>query len=143
MSVTVRDAGVADATGLARLMGVLGYPTTEEAMRGRMERIVADPGFATFLAEDGAGRAVGMVGVMVGLSYNFDAPYARIIALVVDEAARGTGVGAALVARAEQWARAAGAGAIHLTTAMHRDGAHAFYERVGYQATGLRFHKRL
>lgn len=143
MSVTVRDAGVADATGLARLMGVLGYPTTEEAMRGRMERIVADPGFATFLAVDEAGRAVGMVGVMVGLSYNFDAPYARIIALVVDEAARGTGVGAALVARAEEWARAAGAGAIHLTTAMHRDGAHAFYERVGYQATGLRFHKRL
>lgn len=140
--VSVRAAGRADAEALARLMGVLGYPTEVDAMRVRLERILADADYATFLAEH-AGEPVGMVGVMRGLSYNHDAPYARIVALVVDDGYRGRGAGAMLVAAAEEWARAAGAGSIHLTTALHRDGAHAFYPRVGFEATGTRFYKRL
>ena len=141
--VTVRDAGPADAEALARLISGLGYPSEPEAVRRRMERIALDPGYATYIAEDEAGRALGMVGVMRGMAYNYDEPFARILALVVDEEVRGRGVGAALVRRAEEWAAAAGAPVVHLTTASHRGGAHAFYERIGYEATGLRFQKRL
>jgi GNAT superfamily N-acetyltransferase len=52
-------------------------------------------------------------------------------------------VGTALVQAAEAWARYAGAARVHLTTATHRDGAHAFYRRLGYAATGTRFFRRL
>jgi GNAT superfamily N-acetyltransferase len=138
----VRAAAQGDAPSIAALMGMLGYPTDEGAMRGRLERILADPGYATFVAER-AGAVIGMVGVMRGVAYNSDQPFARIVALVVDDQARGSGAGAALVRAAEKWAREQGAASIHLTTASHRDGAHAFYSRVGYQATGTRFHRRL
>src|SRR5688500_16147944 len=115
----VRSAGPADAEPLARLMGVLGYPTDPDAMRRRLERVAGDEGYATFLAQDPDGTVIGVVGVMRGWAYNHDAPYSRIIVLVVDEARRGRGAGAALVAAAEAWGRAAGAASIHLTTALH------------------------
>jgi hypothetical protein len=30
-----------------------------------------------------------------------------------------------------------------VTTALHREGAHRFYERIGYAKTGLRYYKEL
>jgi GNAT superfamily N-acetyltransferase len=43
----------------------------------------------------------------------------------------------------EAWARENGAASLHLTAARYREGAHRFYERIGYEATGLRFVRRL
>jgi hypothetical protein len=31
---------------------------------------------------------------------------------------------------------------VHLTTALHREGAHRFYERIGYARTGYRYVKK-
>lgn len=139
---TVRPADAGDVPEIARLLGELGYPTDTHAMAARLERIARDDHYATFVAENGEGLA-GLIGVMWGLAYNYDAPFARIVVLVVDERMRGRGTGAVLVAAAEEWARSAGATSIHLTTASHRDGAHAFYPRMGYAATGTRFYKKL
>ena len=47
----------------------------------------------------------------------------------------------ALVDEAEAWARAQGCRRIIVTTALHRTGAHAFYERIGYAHTGRRYGK--
>jgi GNAT superfamily N-acetyltransferase len=44
---------------------------------------------------------------------------------------------------AEDWARQRGAGEVMLTTHKHRTGAHNFYRRMGYEATGYRFYKEL
>lgn len=138
----IRPARPEDAAGLARLMEHLGYPTTPAQMAARLEGILPDPDYRTLVAEQGGGLT-GMVGVFRGRDYSRDEPYARILALVVDPARRGGGVGAALVREAEAWARAAGAGSVHLTTASHREGAHRFYERLGYRGTGLRYRKPL
>ena len=138
---TIRTADEGDAAVLAELMGMLGYPTTSEAMAGRLRRIAGREDYATFVAA--APDVIGLVSVMTGWGLNQDAPYARIIALVVDERRRGCGAGAALVRAAEAWAREAGAGSIHLTTANHRKGAHAFYRRLGYDDTGRRFYRSL
>ncbi|HYJ78193.1 MAG TPA: GNAT family N-acetyltransferase [Longimicrobiaceae bacterium] len=141
-ALTIRPAGEGDAEGLAPLMTHLGYPSTPEQMRARLARIAAHADYRTLAAER-AGRLVGMAGVKRGWAYNYDAPYARIVALVVAPQERGRGTGAALVAAAEEWARGEGAAAVHLTTALHRDGAHHFYRRIGYEQTGVRFVKRL
>ena len=140
--VRIRTAGAQDAAGLARLMEQLGYPTTAEQMAARLGPILADPDYRTLVAEAG-GALVGMVGVFRGRDYSRDPPYARVLALVVDPACRGSGVGAALMGAAEAWAREVGAGSMHLTTAAHRAGAHRFYERLGYEGTGLRYRKPL
>lgn len=141
-STHVRPAAPRDTAALAALISHLSYPTDTEAMRARMERISALPDHAAWVAES-EGEVIGMVGAMLGWAFNYDAPYARILALVVDPAHRGRGAGAALVRAAEEWARAHGAGYIHLTTGNQRGDAHRFYTRLGYDDTGKRFHKRL
>lgn len=138
---TLRDATLEDAPVLARLMGALGYPSDEEAVRNGLEAIMAHPDYRTVLAElDGA--VVGMVGMRRGLRWE-GAPFVQLAALVVDEAAQGRGVGTALVRETEAWARAQGAGMITLNSGHHREAAHRFYKKLGYEPTGLRFLKRL
>lgn len=139
----IRPAAAHDAASLAGLMAHLGYPTTPAEMAARLERILPDPAYHTLVAEADGGGLAGMVGMFRGHAYNYDAPYARVLALVVDPARRGSGIGAALMRAAEAWARDAGAGSVHLTTALQRDAAHRFYERLGYEATGLRYRKPL
>lgn len=56
---------------------------------------------------------------------------------------RGRGIGAALMAEAERRARAAGARLLQLTTDRSRLRAHAFYERLGFEASHLGYKKPL
>ena len=72
-----------------------------------------------------------------------DRPSGRLIALVVAERFRRRGVARALVRRAEVEARALGCSRIILTSADHREDAHAFYLAAGYEQTGRRFAKDL
>lgn len=53
--------------------------------------------------------------------------------VVVDEAARGSGVGAALTREAVQLARATGARTVDLTSRPSRAAANRLYERLGFQ----------
>lgn len=138
---TIRPAADADVPALAELATHLGYPTSEAQMRARMQRIAAHADYATLVAESG-GRVVGFVGLMWALSYVGDA-HARLLSLVVEPEERGRGTGAALVAAVEEWARARGASSVRLTTALHRERTHRFYERLGYARTGLRYVKKL
>ncbi len=52
--------------------------------------------------------------------------------VVVDEAARGRGVGEALTKAALEIATDAGAETVNLTTRRHREAAHRLYERLGF-----------
>jgi GNAT superfamily N-acetyltransferase len=138
----IRQAVPADVPALAALATLLGYPTTADAMRERLWRIAAREDYQTYVAERD-GRVVGFAGVMHGLTYVYDPPYARLLSLVVEPGERGKGTGAALVAAAERWGRARGAEQMHLTTATHREGAHRFYEGLGYERTGARYARKL
>jgi GNAT superfamily N-acetyltransferase len=59
--------------------------------------------------------------------------YASINGLVVDEGRRGAGIGRALVAAGEAWARQRGAKEITVRSRSTRERAHRFYERIGYE----------
>ena len=141
-SPTLRIATPADTSALAELATHLGYPSTEADMAARFARIVGRDDYETFVAER-EGRVVGFVGVMHGLSYVYDPPYARLLALVVEPGERGRGTGAALAREAERWAREHGSDSLHLTTRLHREDAHRFYEGLGYERTGARYVKKL
>ena len=54
-------------------------------------------------------------------------------ALVVEETARGSGVGRKLMEFAELWALDRGSSSIALSSHISRFDAHAFYQRLGYQ----------
>ena len=72
-----------------------------------------------------------------------DDPIARVTALVVDESVRGLGIGRALLGRLEERARASGCDRIDLTSRYDREEAAAFYRRMAFEDTSLRFVKGL
>jgi GNAT superfamily N-acetyltransferase len=138
----IRPVVVADAAGLAPLMGELGYPSTAEEIERRLDRNARQRESEAWVAvHDGA-----IVGFAAGLmlwSYVSNGASAQLTSLVVASRARGTGVGRQLVAHFEEWARDRRAIRVVVTSALHRDDAHAFYPAIGNAETGKRFGKPL
>ncbi len=136
--VLVRNAQPSDAADMARLCTQLGYPSAPGDMPDRLARLGADA--RAFVAELN-GAAVGLLTIHVRYTLNHETPIAQITLLVVDETARTRGVGRALIEAAERWARERSSRRINVTTQLSRAGAHAFYEKVGYNHTGRRYGK--
>jgi len=61
--------------------------------------------------------------------------------VIVDEAARGQGIGEALTVQALRLAEAAGARTVDLTSRPSRQAAGRLYERVGFQARSTRLYR--
>ena len=139
-AVSVRDARASDAEVLAKLCAQLGYPAEAAAVPARLARLNASGGARALVATQG-GDVVGLATVHLRHTLNHEAPLAQLSLLVVDETRRATGVGRALVAAVEAWAREQGCHRVVVTTALRRSDAHAFYERVGYVHTGRRYVK--
>jgi GNAT superfamily N-acetyltransferase len=140
-----RRAQMEDAPAIARLLGQLGYPTSADAMRRRLGPILARPDYRTHVAESD-GSVVGFIGACLVPAYELDDVYVRVLDLVVDETARGRGIGSALLGEAEAWAKEEGARVV-VVNARDDDspaaGGAAFYEAHGYERTGARYGKRL
>lgn len=68
---------------------------------------------------------------------------AEVEAVRVARARRGQGIGRALMADAEQRARAAGCGMLQLATNNSRDGAQRFYSKLGFSPSHVGMKKRL
>jgi GNAT superfamily N-acetyltransferase/gamma-glutamylcyclotransferase (GGCT)/AIG2-like uncharacterized protein YtfP len=140
-SLTVRAAVPADAPAIAGLVTQLGYPTEEGAMEPRLKRMLSQSHHALVVAES-SGDVVGVAGACVDYGVELEA-YGRITALAVDAKWRGRGVGKLLVQHVESWCRERGADRVTLTSGNHRPESHKFYKAIGYEATGVRFIKRL
>jgi GNAT superfamily N-acetyltransferase len=120
---------------------VLGTPE-EDAHRERYADWLADPDRFVFVAEED-GRVVGVVDLCLMPRLNFATDQAWVPDLVVTEAARSRGAGAALLARCEELARERSAWGIRLESATWRERAHAFYVREGWTHSGKSFDKIL
>lgn len=140
--ITLRAARMGDSIAIARLVTQLGYPTTPAEMEGRLKRLLSHPEYTTVVAET-SNEVVGMVGAYVGHALEFDSRYGRLTGLIVDASWRRRGLGKALMKHIESWLREQGASSVTLTSGKQRLDAHRFYEAIGYDATGLRFLKRL
>ena len=140
--LAVRGARVTDAEGIARLISELGYRTTAEQMRKRLDAILRSDDYETLVADDD-GRIVGIVGTRIGPLYEDDDSYGQIMALAVATEQQRRGIGQRLIEAAESRLVGRGARVLVVNSGNHRVDAHAFYERQGYAFTGRRYRKVL
>lgn len=141
-ALRVRSAAEADAGPVAALVSQLGYPSDASQVLARLRRLAGNPDIRALVAERET-KVIGMIGLMVFPAFHRDGLHGYITSLVVDEAMRGSGAGAALLAAAEAWFAERGVARVNLTTALHREDAHQFYEKRGYEFTGRRYMKTL
>jgi GNAT superfamily N-acetyltransferase len=100
--------------------------------RADLEEIVASPS-SIFLVARLASRDDAIVGMTTLITYRIPSgPHAVIEDVVVDESARGHGVGAALVSEAVRLAREWGALHVNLTSRSSREAANRLYTRAGF-----------
>jgi GNAT superfamily N-acetyltransferase len=120
-----REVHAALAHLLPQLNDKLPVPTME-----RLQALVADPAVTLLLARDGK-EVVGTTTVIV-----YTTPFwikARLDEVVVDAAARGKGVGAALVTAALDVARAKDVQVVELQSGLQREAANRLYPRMGFK----------
>ena len=140
--VDLRNAVIADADDVARLLTDLGYPCDTAEAAERVSAILANDRQALVLA-----RCDGAVCGLIGLDFMYYLPLGtstcRVTALVVTPDAQRHGIGRQLLREAERRARSGGAARIELTSGSQRSDAHAFYRACGYSDGTLRFIKQL
>lgn len=131
--ITIREATESDATIVASLSRELGYEASEEETLSRLAALQASARNRVFVAEnDGAVVAWCHVSVVESLVHD---PYVEIRGLVVTEWLRSAGIGAALVARAEEWAIDQDVNDMRVRSNVVRERARHFYEKLGYKVT--------
>jgi GNAT superfamily N-acetyltransferase len=130
-TVVIRAAQIADATRVAELSAMLGYPVTREIMEQRLERILGRETHAVFVAETSSHEVVGWTHAAEQEILEVGC-VCEILGLVVAEGQRGRGVGRHLIDAVEQWALARGLNEISVRSNIVRVEAHPFYEAMGY-----------
>src|SRR5438874_12723078 len=123
-------------------MGQLGYETMSAEMWVRLKSVLRDARYSTFVAEID-NELCGMIGTLMHVSHEHNDLSGKIIALVISEKQRRSGIGRALIAAAEKDFVRRGVSRITLTTRFEREEAHQFYKALGYSKTGFRFAKNL
>ena len=131
MGIAFRRARTDDAPHLLGLVEQLGYPSSLEDLRSRLELVLAREDHAVFVAEE-EGALLGWIHVLAFDSLATER-CALVGGLVVDETRRRSGLGRGLVALAEDWSRAHGLDVLRLRSRESRTGAHRFYERLGFR----------
>jgi len=129
----IRFAAPGDAESLAVLAGQLGYTSSPEQVRQRLQQIVRDPDNAVLVAEGEDGQVIGWVQVY-RRELLIEDRHAELGGLVVAEGRRGQRVGQMLMEEVERWARDRGCTAVNVRSNVIRERAHRFYERIGYEA---------
>jgi len=117
-------------------MEQLGYDVTVEevaerlAMRGNQLQV--------FVASNKQSGVAGWVAVTLAVRF-VGGMRSEIEGFIVDESARGQGIGERLLRQAEEWARERGCIRVRLNSNVIRERAHAFYERNGYTKLKAQF----
>lgn len=145
-SVAVRRAQPGDAAALAALAAAVagereGWLLTRDWRSPADERrylraIRASPDACVLVAETPAGELVGRLSL--GRDPHPACAHVAELGIVVAAGHRRRGVGTALLAAAEEWARRAGVSKLELHVLPHNAGAIALYERLGYRHEGVR-----
>ena len=130
-NMRVRMAELQDATRLAELSKVLGYPVEAEQLADRLETILRKKEHAVFVAITPTDSVVGWIHATEQLVLE-SGPSCEILGLVVDANQRGHGIGRLLVGQVEEWAIDRGLRQITVRSNIIRVESHPFYERLGF-----------
>lgn len=100
----IRSMTLKDINNMDLLMKQLGYPSSNQKIKERFNKILNIPNYETFVAEVN-GELVGFVGMCKQTAYEFDEPYVRLLALVVHDDYRRKNIGQNLMLAVEDWAK--------------------------------------
>jgi GNAT superfamily N-acetyltransferase len=127
----IREASLADAPALVRLLEQLGYPGTQAFIEARIAEQQSHPD-ALLLVAQRRGEILGFISLHFIAQLALAGDFCRVSYFCVAEDARSLGIGAALEQRAVSEALARGCDRMEVHSNARREAAHRFYRRQGY-----------
>jgi GNAT superfamily N-acetyltransferase len=109
-------------------------------MKNRLSKLTNNPDYHTIVAELD-NEVIGLLGLHIGLAYEFSGCYGRIVCLVVNKAYRNNGIGKNLIDGAKEIISNLGGNTIVLNSGnrKEREKAHKFYLDNGFSAKSTGF----
>lgn len=133
----IREMTTRDLPTVRDLLRQLGYDLDEGELVRRFKMVDAAESHHLLVASNGD-EVLAFVHVFYRPALE-KPPEAVVQALVVDERARGAGIGRRLMDAAEEWAGGLDFESIVLTSGTAREEAHAFYRTLGYDTIAPTF----
>ena len=137
----IRLATPADAADLARMNAAFNGIFDSAAQIAA--RLAACADIETAILAELDGQAGGFACVRVVPCVLYAEPYAELTELYVEPAFRRRGLGRALIARAEQLARARGAADLLIMTGVGNPAAQALYRAAGYDTYAVALNRKV
>lgn len=137
--IHIRDTEERDIDAICALLEQLGYQQEVPKFRARFAKFLSVDGYGAVVAELGE-EVAGFIAWTKTMLLVSDRTRIRIEAMIVDEKLRGKGVGKALLSHVEDIATKLSPAILELTSGKRRevDGAHDFYDSLGYKNSGLK-----
>ena len=137
IAVSIRRLSVDDAEAAAELSSQLGYPSSPDDFRERIDELSRTADRVAFAAVVD-GQIVGWIDA--AMERHLQSPASAVIGgLVVREDIRGLGVGRRLCLEVEEWARGKSVPLVRVRSQIKREDAHRFYLRDGYRKVKTSF----
>lgn len=140
----IRDARLDDAKEISVLSDQFGWNASEDEIRSRLEIVLDRPDHKIFLYESDVGEVLGWIHACVNVIVS-SGKYGEVLAFVVREESRGSGIGRELLSRAEKWIgdHEASATSIVIRCNNERTRTHEFYIQNGYRSTMIALRKTI
>ncbi|HEY4392200.1 MAG TPA: GNAT family N-acetyltransferase [Paenibacillus sp.] len=137
-ALIIRKGCSDDVHHLLPLMRQLRYPTTHSVLKERLRMLEDNQQHHSLVAEvDGVVR--GTIFLKQYQTHDMNQPITQIIAMIVDEDHRSSGIGKRLMSEAESWCKDCGSSHLFLSVTNENSLiAKSFYESMGFTCTGHR-----
>jgi len=140
--ITIREATVEDAEGIAPLISELGYTITIEDLKSQIQKYLLD-GDSVLVAID-VEEIIGFLSLHFIPFMHAVGGLCRITAMSISSSHRRKGIGRSLLNEAESVASNLGGKRLEVTSGDHREeDAHIFYQSCGFRLSDRRFLKDL
>ncbi|HEX2946380.1 MAG TPA: GNAT family N-acetyltransferase [Clostridia bacterium] len=144
MSVIIRDTKTEDFNDVMVLFGQL-WPNKElhpEDMSVVYKRGIQSETDKYICAEEN-GKVIGFCALAIVNNFWQEGRIAYCYSMVVDETYRGCGIGKSILEKAFVTAKVLGCKKLELDSGFQREGAHKFYEKMGFEKRAYLFSKQL
>lgn len=133
MNIQFREATLVDAKAISELSHLLGYTSTVPETTERLKTIIGNKTNCAFVAV-AAGEVIGWIHGFCAIRITSES-FVEIGGLVVDEKARGVGVGSKLIQKLVEWGVQQSILYIRVRTNTARPDTHSFYQKLGFTET--------